>query len=189
MTPEGVPLFGRDPQGRPVGLWIKLTVLGVTRLGYGSVDGPKADAVKELIGDAIRNAAMRFGVALDLWAKSELESQLEEAGPAPAPGPSQPVVKTAAPPPQEESGGPVHGPESSGSSSSWETIAAAVSNTSRSNRITKNRVLSVTVPVLLQRDAMPEKELRYDHIANLGEDVLQEVVKRLGLNQQEMASK
>jgi len=51
------------------GLWIRLTVGGVTRLGYG--DGPDP---KERIGDAIRNAAMRFGVALDLWSKSELES-------------------------------------------------------------------------------------------------------------------
>lgn len=49
-------------------LWIKLTVCGVTRIGVG--DGNSA---KELIGDAIRNAAMRFGVALDLWSKDELE--------------------------------------------------------------------------------------------------------------------
>jgi hypothetical protein len=50
------------------GLWIKLTVCGVTRLGFG--DGV---SVKECIGDAIRNAAMRCGVALDLWSKDELE--------------------------------------------------------------------------------------------------------------------
>lgn len=55
-------------------LWIRLTVLGVTRLGYG--DG--SDSIKELIGDALRNAAMRFGVALDLWTKEELESTLED---------------------------------------------------------------------------------------------------------------
>lgn len=54
------------------GLWIKLTVGGVTRLGYG--DGPDP---KQRIGDALRNAAMRFGVALDLWTKDELESHLE----------------------------------------------------------------------------------------------------------------
>lgn len=48
-------------------LWIKLTVCGVTRIGVG--DGKSA---KEAIGDAIRNAAMRFGVALDLWAKDDL---------------------------------------------------------------------------------------------------------------------
>lgn len=50
-------------------LWIRLTVLGVTRIGVG--DGRNA---KECIGDALRNAAMRFGVALDLWSKEELES-------------------------------------------------------------------------------------------------------------------
>jgi hypothetical protein len=34
--------------------------------------------VKEAIGDALRNAAMRFGAALDLWAKSDLrEAQAE----------------------------------------------------------------------------------------------------------------
>lgn len=54
------------------GLWIKLTIGGVTRIGYG--DGPDN---KQRIGDAIRNAAMRFGVALDLWTKDELESNLE----------------------------------------------------------------------------------------------------------------
>lgn len=50
------------------GLWIRLTVAGVMRIGYGHADGKTgADAVKESIGDALRNAAMRFGVALDLW--------------------------------------------------------------------------------------------------------------------------
>lgn len=50
------------------GLWIRLTVAGVTRIGYGDAQGKKgADAVKETLGDAIRNGAMRFGVALDLW--------------------------------------------------------------------------------------------------------------------------
>lgn len=71
--PDGLPLL--DGNG---GLWIKLTVLGVTRLGYGHADGrTNGDAVKEIIGDAIRNAAMRFGVALDLWARE----RPEEPGP------------------------------------------------------------------------------------------------------------
>lgn len=52
------------------GLWIKLTVGDVVRLGYGHANGKRGgDAIKETIGDAIRNAAMRFGVALDLWKK------------------------------------------------------------------------------------------------------------------------
>jgi hypothetical protein len=82
---EGMPRFIRSGAGHPVGLWIKLTVCGVTRLGYGSVDGGAFDAEKQLIGDALRNAAMRFGVALNLWSKNELESTLEvEDTPAPA---------------------------------------------------------------------------------------------------------
>jgi len=66
-TPEGLPLF--DSAG---GLWIKITILGVTRMGYGSADGKKGgDAVKEVIGDALRNGGMRFGAALDLWHKGQ----------------------------------------------------------------------------------------------------------------------
>lgn len=60
---DGTPVLD-DGSGN---LWISLTVCGVTRLGVG--DGKNA---KERIGDAIRNAAMRFGVALDLWAKENL---------------------------------------------------------------------------------------------------------------------
>lgn len=68
---KGLPLLDYDANGNPVGMWMKLTVLGRTRKGYGSVPPNQADAVKVLIGDALRNAAMRFGVALDLWAKGE----------------------------------------------------------------------------------------------------------------------
>lgn len=68
---DGLPAF--DATG---GLWIKLTVCGVTRLGYGHAAGkPNADPgsrEKEVIGDALRNAAMRFGAALDLWHKGDL---------------------------------------------------------------------------------------------------------------------
>src|SRR5688500_4452920 len=65
---RGLPQF--DENG---GLWIRLTVCGHTRLGYGDSQGKKGpNAIKEAIGDALRNAAMRFGAALDLWAKSDL---------------------------------------------------------------------------------------------------------------------
>jgi hypothetical protein len=54
------------------GLWIRLTVCGITRLGFGDASGKTGPmATKEIIGDAIRNAAMRFGVGLDLWNKGE----------------------------------------------------------------------------------------------------------------------
>lgn len=98
FTAEGAPLVTKD------GLWIKLTICGVTRYGCG--DGA---SVKECIGDAIRNAAMRFGVALDLWAKEDLHSQdsddkpaAEQAAPA-APGEggtdgNQPSAPGALPP-------------------------------------------------------------------------------------------
>jgi hypothetical protein len=66
----GRPLFDRDDAGRPVGLWIRLTVGGVTRLGYGDCRPDAPSPIKELIGDAIRNASMRYGVALDLWKHS-----------------------------------------------------------------------------------------------------------------------
>ena len=68
MDANGLPRF--DANG---GMWIKLTVCGVTRLGYGDADGKSGgNAIKECIGDALRNAAMRFGCALDLWHKGDL---------------------------------------------------------------------------------------------------------------------
>lgn len=74
---DGFPKFELDTNGKKVGLWIRLTICGVTRLGFGSVAEAVQDAEKQLIGDAIRNAAMRFGVALDLWIKQKEE---EHAG-------------------------------------------------------------------------------------------------------------
>lgn len=68
LAPDGTPLM--DKNG---GMWIRLTVCGVTRLGYGFADGKSGgDAIKETIGDALRNAAMRFGAALELWHKGDL---------------------------------------------------------------------------------------------------------------------
>jgi hypothetical protein len=70
-----------DDKGSPTldsngGMWIKLTVCGVTRYGYGDAQGKTGgDAMKERIGDALRNAAMRFGAALDLWHKGSLHEE------------------------------------------------------------------------------------------------------------------
>jgi hypothetical protein len=73
-APNGHPLLDNDG-----GMWIKLTVAGVTRLGYGDSQGKQGgDAMKERIGDALRNAAMRFGAALDLWHKGDLHGAEEE---------------------------------------------------------------------------------------------------------------
>lgn len=71
---------GFDQFGQPLikdgGMWIRLTVLGVTHYGYGDAQGKTGhDATKEIIGDAIRNAAMRFGVGSYLWSKSERAKQ------------------------------------------------------------------------------------------------------------------
>lgn len=60
---NGLPAF--DGNG---GMWIRLTIGGTSRIGYGHPDGKTGgDAIKEVIGDAIRNAALRFGVAIELW--------------------------------------------------------------------------------------------------------------------------
>lgn len=84
--------FALDDHGLPAldragNLWIRLTICGTTRIGVG--DGKSA---KECIGDAIRNAAMRFGVALDLWAKEDLvefaNAAASRQAPAPAPPPA-----------------------------------------------------------------------------------------------------
>lgn len=72
--PDGYPLI--DGNG---GMWIKLTVCGVTRYGYGDAQGKTGgDAMKERIGDALRNAAMRFGAGLELWHKGKLHTEDEE---------------------------------------------------------------------------------------------------------------
>lgn len=78
LDERGLPCMDYDAQGKPVGLWIRLTVCGVSRLGYGTCEARKAEPVKELIGDALRNAAMRFGMALELWSKAELESHHDD---------------------------------------------------------------------------------------------------------------
>lgn len=71
MDSNGLPAI--DGEG---GLWIRLTVNGVTRIGYGDAQGKAGgDAMKERIGDALRNAAMRFGAALDLWHKGDLHPE------------------------------------------------------------------------------------------------------------------
>ena len=69
---------GKDVNGFPAtdkdgGMWIELTVCGVTRMGYGDANGKTGpNAMKERIGDALRNAAMRFGLGLELWHQGDL---------------------------------------------------------------------------------------------------------------------
>lgn len=80
---DGLPALDRANN-----LWIRLTLCGVTRVGVG--DGKSA---KECIGDAIRNAAMRFGVALDLWAKEDLH-EIHAAQGEPTDRPAERVTST-----------------------------------------------------------------------------------------------
>ena len=65
------------------GLWIRLTICGVSRIGYGASEPHQkgADAIKTAISDAIKNAAMRFGVALDLWGADANGSSAEALTP------------------------------------------------------------------------------------------------------------
>jgi hypothetical protein len=102
----------RDANGLPMIdpkdglLWIKLTVCDKTVEGVGDAAGKTGgDAMKERIGDALRNAAMRFGCALDLWHKGDLhvdeepvaEQQRKEPKlpPANKPAPAKPAAAPA----------------------------------------------------------------------------------------------
>lgn len=93
IGPDGLPALDRAGN-----LWIRLTVCGVTRIGVG--DGKNA---KEVISDALRNAAMRFGVALDLWAKENLVefAQAAQSHQAPTPSPAYREATATAPDPDD----------------------------------------------------------------------------------------
>jgi len=64
-------------------LWIRLTVCGHSRIGVGTAPAKAFELSKQLVSDAIRNAAMRFGVALDLWAKEDLHDLANQPAPEP----------------------------------------------------------------------------------------------------------
>ena len=109
---HGTPAFDRAG-----GMWIRLTVCGMTRLGYGHA-GEKSggDAVKEVIGDALRNAAMRFGAALDLWHKGDLH--VDDAGDEAA---AEPEAKG----PKAEKPLSVHRARKEGGDDKWKAVQAA----------------------------------------------------------------
>lgn len=66
---HGVPFHARGE------FWIKLTILGVTKLGVGDDYNGSS---KQAIGDALRNAAMRFGIGTYLWSKSEAAASMAQ---------------------------------------------------------------------------------------------------------------
>lgn len=64
---RGLPAIVSNDKGSV--MWIKLTIWGVSRPGVGTSDPKGPDTMKELIGDALRNAGMRFGIGTALWSK------------------------------------------------------------------------------------------------------------------------
>lgn len=96
-----------DEFGNPVydkmgqGFWIKLHVAGVTKLGFGDAQGKSGgNGVKEMIGDALRNAGMRFGMALELWHKGDLADFAAEQGRLGLAAGEEPVAESAEAPPK-----------------------------------------------------------------------------------------
>jgi hypothetical protein len=65
---DGVPVIIKE-QNR-LAMWAKLTVLGKTIIGVGTCETRKGEPEKELIGDFLRNAAMRLGIGTKLWSKA-----------------------------------------------------------------------------------------------------------------------
>lgn len=85
---DGVPII------RGGSMWINLTVCGITRIGVGDAGGKYGtNATKEIVGDAIRNAAMRFGCGLEMW----FEQDDDYAYPPPAPSPRRTESDSKAP--------------------------------------------------------------------------------------------
>jgi hypothetical protein len=87
----GGPMITNDGAGN-LQVWMRLTILGVSRLCVGTCPDSKREPAKELYGDALRNGAMRFGVALGLWSKSEWADDAK-----PTPAKRKPVASKATP--------------------------------------------------------------------------------------------
>jgi hypothetical protein len=66
-------------------MWFELTLLGTARLAIGTAKANAPDLDKILYGDALRNGAMRFGISLNLWSKSEWEDLDHNPTPKSAP--------------------------------------------------------------------------------------------------------
>lgn len=87
-TEWGGPLVDLDENGNPRALWITMTVRSRRIPAVGTIERPGSknygDALKELIGDAIRNGAMRFGVCGGLWARGKWDNPQSAASSAPS---------------------------------------------------------------------------------------------------------
>lgn len=74
-------------------MWGWLTIHGKELLGVGSARADKIDYEKELIGDFLRNSAMRYGIALNLWTKNQWADLDQPRAEQPKPAPKvQPQV-------------------------------------------------------------------------------------------------
>lgn len=152
---DGLPAF--DNTG---GLWIKLTVCGITRNGYGHAAAkPTMDPgarEKEVIGDALRNAAMRFGAALDLWHKGDLHA--DEPGEDEPKTPAK-AANTAQREPQESAAALAAGVaislcKTEAELSKWSaTNAEMIANLDKDDKLEVRRLYGVRLEKLRKEDA------------------------------------
>ena len=68
-TDDGLPAINKE--GNRLVMWVRLTVLDKTIICVGTCEAGKGDPEKELIGDLLRNCAMRFGIGTKLWSKAD----------------------------------------------------------------------------------------------------------------------
>lgn len=103
LDADGTPMISEE--GKRFVMWGYVTVLGKEMLGVGTCDSDKGDPEKELIGDLLRNVALRFGFATSLWSKADAAdpaSSDDEGGrssrrrPRDDDAPPDPVEQTAA---------------------------------------------------------------------------------------------
>lgn len=81
-------------------MWGRLTVLGKSVIGVGTVKASAMEASKQVVGDFLRNASMRLGISLSLWTKSEWNDL--DHNPAPAKRTTGDKAKPAMPVPPAE---------------------------------------------------------------------------------------
>lgn len=193
---QGNPALIRNQQGAPIGLWIKLTVGGITRFGFGSCEANKFDPVKELIGDALRNAAMRFGVALDLWSKEELEVAKQdspEATPVSTPpksGQEQASGGDVEAKPQQTESAVMDSPPAVDTSAEGDVAATTpptapslsaqlVLDAVAANHISQAQVIAKASRIARKLEKLPEKGIAYTEIKDLDEEVLKALAEEV----------
>lgn len=91
----GGPLIQK--QGNRLVMWGWLELGGVRRLCVGTCEERKGDPEKELIGDLLRNGAMRFGIGTKLWSKATDADPFGSGGAGGYDRPSRPQAARSAP--------------------------------------------------------------------------------------------